>query len=611
MENIVKTEADTKIESSLDLAKSFSVVAGAGSGKTTSLINALNYIKNKYGISLRQEGKRVVCITYTNRAVDVISGRLEWDSLFYVSTLHKFLWTEIKNFNPDIKDALKNFLIPLHIAKKQEDDNGGSSQKAQKAREAIANLQEELTQLDSVESFSYNDTNFSDYREGLLSHDDVISIAAYLINENEILRKVLGQKYPYIFVDEAQDTFEEVVVALNKLCEGDGLPLVGYFGDPVQQIFDKRAGNFHGPDGSEVILKNENYRSAPEVIDFLNSFRTDISQYPAGENKDVRGSVEMRLIKTQSPAGDKGRYSEEQLELVTRQFNEALAFWNWENKEDVKWLFLVRQMIARRLGFPDLHKLFTGKYASNRAQEDYEAASHYLLKPFLEVLCPIMYTYKEGDSRELLKILRANSPAFDPEGENKSVKLSEMMDVTSEFLEQFADSWDKKTLREILLLAKEHKLWEFSERLLQVMDQEIITKEYDPETDAEDKGLWLADNFLQMKIVEVDAFYNFVKENTPLSTQHGVKGEQYTNVLVVFDDIEASWHNYSFSKTLTPSVSGDPTEGQQEKSQKLAYVCFSRARVNLRILFFTPNPEAAKTELISKDWFQDSQISIG
>ena len=78
----------------------------------------------------------------------------------------------------------------------------------------------------------------------------------------------------------------------------------------------------------------------------------------------------------------------------------------------------------------------------------------------------------------------------------------------------------------------------------------------------------------------------------------------------MFDDTEAAWNNYSFTKTLTPNTSGNPTEGQYERSRKLAYVCFSRAEENLRILLFTPDPEAAKNELIENNLFEESQIVI-
>lgn len=61
---------------------------------------------------------------------------------------------------------------------------------------------------------------------------------------------------------------------------------------------------------------------------------------------------------------------------------------------------------------------------------------------------------------------------------------------------------------------------------------------------------------------EIESFVEFINGNTPLSTQHGVKGEEYKDVVVVFDDTDAAWTTYSFTKMLTPNTSGIPTEGQ-------------------------------------------------
>jgi DNA helicase-2/ATP-dependent DNA helicase PcrA len=84
----------------------------------------------------------------------------------------------------------------------------------------------------------------------------------------------------------------------------------------------------------------------------------------------------------------------------------------------------------------------------------------------------------------------------------------------------------------------------------------------------------------------------------------------YPNVLVVFDDVEANWSLYNFTKLLTPQTAGEPTEGQRERGRKLAYVCFSRAVEHLRVLFFTQNPDGARQELISRGLLQAEQIQI-
>lgn len=72
----------------------------------------------------------------------------------------------------------------------------------------------------------------------------------------------------------------------------------------------------------------------------------------------------------------------------------------------------------------------------------------------------------------------------------------------------------------------------------------------------------------------------------------------------MFDDTEANWNNYNFSRLLTPGTAGGAlTEGQRDRGTKLAYVCFSRAERDLRIILFTPSPESAKAELVASEPF--------
>lgn len=610
MKTLLETKADREIKNCLNTKQSFSMIAGAGSGKTTSLVTALTYLRNTEGAHLRREDKKIACITYTNRAVEVISNRLDWDELFLISTLHSFLWSQINRFTPNISEALREHIIPAHIEKKQMDDNGKQSKKAVAAREKIESLQNDLGSLDTVEKFTYNDSSFSDYSQGQLNHEDIINIAAFLINENDILRQIIGQKYPYIFIDEAQDTFRNVVDALNKLCQNEGLPIIGYFGDPMQQIYDKRAGDFEGPSMSNLITKEENFRCSHKVINLLNAFRTDVKQYPAGKNTNIEGSVLLRLVAAETPEGTRRRYSEDQVKRASIRFDEALKFWDWNGNPNVKQLFLARQMIARRLGFPNLQKLFTGQFASLRAQEDYEKGEHFLLKPFVNSICPLIMAQHNGDMRQVINVLREFSPTFDPVGVNAKRTLAEMKERSTELTKTLLDLWGEDTLSNILKFCHANGVCKISDRLFEHLNRLPREEEYDQAIHSNDKSDWLVDTFLKMTTTEIMPYVAFISDNTPYSTQHGVKGEEYKDVLVVFDDIEAAWNNYSFTKMLTPNTSGEPTEGQYERTRKLAYVSFSRAEENLRILLFTPNPIAARDELVSRNLFEVSQISI-
>ncbi len=606
------TDADKTIAECIAKSMSFSVIAGAGSGKTTSLVEALKTIKNSRGKELRKNGQRVVCITYTNRAVGVISSRLGFDELFYVSTLYGFLWAEIARFQDAIRDALRDAIIPRHMEKARDKDNGGMSQAAQKARKDLERLTTELAALDAHKPpVSYVETVISDYSKCVLNHDDVIDVAAYLITNKPLLRKGLGFKYPFIFVDEAQDTFPQVVEALNAVCAGEGLPIIGYFGDPMQQIYDKRAGDFAGPEGSEKIPKEENFRSSTSVIDLLNNFRTDLKQVPGGKNADVKGSVLIAVAQAPDPSGPRKTYTAVQLDEVTAKFEEAVDQWGWTDSSSVKHLFLARQMIARRLGFVTLHRLFTGDYSSSRSQSDYEDGTHYLLKPFLDGIFQLVDALRNNDPKRLIETLRRISPAFDDTGANKSKTLKQMLEEAVKHAAALVAKWEDSTVKEILEYCGENALYHISDRLsAQLVRAPRAAYDPDSEDHQREKGDWLADEFFNMKADELEKYIDFLDENSPFSTQHGSKGEEYQNVLVMIDDIEAAWNTYSFSKVLTPGVAGDPTGRQKELTQKLAYVCFSRAEVNLRILLFSKDADAAKNELIARGLFQDEQVSI-
>jgi len=610
MPDLITTAADTAVRDCLEARRSFALIAGAGSGKTTSLIEALEDIRTHHARTLRQQGQRIACITYTKRAVEVISSRLGFDELYLVSTLHSFLWSQIDRFNEDIREALTEHRIPSLLSKEKEKDNGRDTKTARKARANIQRLEAELAGLAAVREFSYDDTIYSDYLSGRLNHDDVIEVAGYLLAQKPVFRRLLGLRFPYIFVDEAQDTFQGIVDGLNLTCSEEGLPLVGYFGDPWQQIYDDRAGNFAPPENGQTITKTENFRCSVSVVSFLNAFRDDITQFAAGSNQHVEGSVEAVLIQSETPEASRKRYSEEQIVRALQRMDHALDVLGWRDRDDVIRLFLARQMIARRLGFAELHQLFTGTFASQRAQQEYEEGEHFLLKPLIEVVSPLMEAHEEDNSRVAIDILRRESPKFDVQGPNSSRPLREMIDLSNLLLESLAKLWNSGTIREILAFCRENQLLRISDRLAEQLDRQPRPEEYSEEEFGEEKGDWLVDRFLEMKTGELRAYCEFLDENTAYSTQHGVKGEEYPNVLVVYDDIEAAWNNYSFGKLLTPRTLGDPTEGQLDRGRKLAYVCFSRAMVDLRILLFTPNPIAAQQELIKRGLLQAEQIRI-
>src|SRR5471030_464588 len=90
--------------------KSFMLYAGAGSGKTKTLVSVLDTLRKNQGQVLSLSGKKVAVVTYTNAACEEIKERLKNDPIFQVSTIHSFSWELIKGFTFDIRSWLEKKL---------------------------------------------------------------------------------------------------------------------------------------------------------------------------------------------------------------------------------------------------------------------------------------------------------------------------------------------------------------------------------------------------------------------------------------------------------------------------------------------------------------------
>ena len=95
-----------QIKKLIEEGKSFVLEAGAGSGKTYTLIQTLNYLIENKGEEIKKTNQKIICITYTNAAKNEINNRIEFNELIIVSTIHEFLWKSIKQFQKQLKIEL-------------------------------------------------------------------------------------------------------------------------------------------------------------------------------------------------------------------------------------------------------------------------------------------------------------------------------------------------------------------------------------------------------------------------------------------------------------------------------------------------------------------------
>ncbi len=212
------TEADIELRRYLDAEDRgcFVMVAGAGSGKTTSLVKASIISARGAGAEMRRRGQQVACITYTDRAVGEILTDIANNQLIHVSTIHSFLWTLVKPFQRDIGKWLRLRIEGKLEELVQEGQSYGprvQEKTRKKNAQDCARMESHLESFERITRFNYE--NASDYGRGTLGHEDIIKMVPDLIVNKPLLASLVAQKYPFFFVDESQDTVKEVVGALK------------------------------------------------------------------------------------------------------------------------------------------------------------------------------------------------------------------------------------------------------------------------------------------------------------------------------------------------------------------------------------------------------------
>lgn len=347
-DNSVDDHVDEKIRAYIRDKQNFFMLAGAGSGKTRSLVNALNFIADEYGEYFRLQSKRVAVITYTNAACDVIMLRVGYNPLFAVSTIHSFLWELIKPYQKDIKAWVKV---------KLEEDINELQEKQMKARTKdysrdIAKKQARLTALDSISRFSYNPNGENVGRDSL-DHSEVISMGSSFIHEKETMQKVMVSKFPILFIDESQDTKKELVDALwevEKVQTDDFI--IGMFGDTMQKIY---------MDGKEKLAEDipvtwkrpakiMNHRSTKRVIQLANAIRITTDgqqQQPRSDKSD--GFVRLFIVPN---TADKDTIESQ----IYTKMAEITGDTMWSDSSKRKTLVLEHSMAASRIGFETLNR---------------------------------------------------------------------------------------------------------------------------------------------------------------------------------------------------------------------------------------------------------------
>ncbi|NOT78919.1 MAG: ATP-dependent helicase [Bacteriovoracaceae bacterium] len=594
------TATDVYLKIFLDEMKSFTMIAGAGSGKTTSLVKSLTHIKTTKGALLQKRGQRVACITYTTIAEQEIWHDVGHDPLFHVSTIHSFLWSLVKSFQTDIKIWVK-LRIEEKLTKLRTDAaNFGPRVQAKtrsKNSEDIERYTSELAFIDAVSHFNYE--TGSKYSKGILGHDDIVKMVPTIISNNSTFKKIIAQKYPYIFIDESQDTLEEVVSAFKSVQAQEGEKFcLGFYGDPMQKIYATGIGSITIPEDWKTLQKPENFRCPKNVLTVINNIRKqgDRLEQTGRENHPNGLGSSYFFIFPQDDQRDENILKARN--FIARKNSDPL--WTTNTKEtDLRILVIVHRMAANRLGFSELYSAFID-HAPESLKLSFNDGTAWPLRPFVNVILPLINLFKSNTHCEILKLLRVHSPLLKKENLDASTadintRLSNLQESLRNMTTMFNDG-STSTMKEVLSFATTAQLLTLDDTYLEYLNGVVVQ---DPNN--EDDLVEFFNLFFKCPATQLYGHQKYFSDESPYSTQQGIKGAEFQRVIVILDDEEGRHIQFSYEKLL--GLKAASTTDQQnirdnkdsvfDRTRRLFYVCCSRAVRDLAVVLFTNSvPEA-------------------
>ena len=475
-----------------------------------------------------------MCITYTNAAVEVIAERLSKDSFILPSTIHSFAWNAIKQY--------QSFL--LKIISENE------------------NLQAKEGDFSRLEQVQY--TLGHRYQENgvlYLFHEDVIFLFSALL-DNVKFRRMFSDRFPLILIDEYQDSFKPIMDKFIEYFISEKVgPQFGFFGDAWQTIYQSnKACGLIEHDNIVVIKKVSNFRSAKRIVDLLNDIRPELPQVSAID--DFAGEVVVvtcddYMGERRKDRNFKGDLPAEELKERLTNLKEYLKNSKISNNESLKILMITHKVLASQQGYEKLLNIIDNGL---RDKEDI------FLMFFMEIIEPIYRALEETDMQLLFDTLKLKRYPIQTKADKKKWK---------EFYEQLVKVRKQKTV-DVLKVVIDSKMIPVPPNISVYYDMYYRTP------DLSYCSTTIRD-FLDLEYAQFLAVINFLYPEADFSTEHGVKGEEYDNVILV---VSKGWNQYQF-ETYAPMIKNGYPEDKEAsyiRNRNLFYVCCSRPKK--RLLFF-------------------------
>lgn len=608
--------------------ENFILEGGAGSGKTYSLISLINALTEEL------PDIKIVCITYTNNAVAEILSRIENENI-WVSTIHEFIWSLIRKYQNEIKNILVELI---------NDDNEKNFKKPKDFSEDL--ISKEYFENLYVDYDEYYSVTPNEENRVKISHNHILIVAEKMFEKYKKIADILKDIADCIFVDEYQDTSPLVAdILLKYLEQSDKKNVIGFFGDSMQSIYDDGVGNLNQYNLTKIV-KTQNRRNPRVVIEVANKFRDDdIEQRPS---EDINApNMENGTIREGSI---KFLYGTEINDFISVKGKNIFESWDFSDGKQTKELRLTHKYNAEMTGFKDLYDLYNADLITkliSGIKKKIDKGNLDCNKTLGEITLEVKPTYNKVElldqingneiyqsiysvledmsweeayekcriTKESLMSYKLNGMSGRYEANSYRDRILRRLDILEEIIElyeanRFNDFLritkfsihnrnDKICLKQAIdyLVSEDNQT---IENVLKFAEVKGLLKEDELFSDyISNKGFYLWERIKKITFNQYRKSVLYLKEFSPICTQHSVKGSEYDNVLLV---LESDWNKYDF-RTLFGK--GSPNSNVQKRTKKLFYVCITRAKKNLIIYMPTDDSDILEK---AKEYFGEENV---
>lgn len=608
----IDDHVDAEIAACLNFAapKSFFLFAGAGSGKTRSLVTALQHVQNSLGERMKVKGQRVGVITFTNAASDEIKRRFLFDPLIDVRTIHSFAWSLIEGLDHDIREWLRVDLAADIARLHAEEAKGRKGTKASAERlSKIESKTKRLQNLSNMKRFVYSPVGDNRGRDAL-NHSEILQLTAHFLQSKPAMQSILVGRYPILLIDESQDTNKNLIDALFAVESAlKGKFILGLLGDMMQRIYsDGKEGLGQDlPEGWATPGKKLNYRCPKRIVKLINKVRSMTD----GQHQEPRSSAAEGLVRLFILPSDHGNKPAAEKSIAEHMAKITVDV-KWNEPATIKTLTLEHRMAAARMGFLDM---FAPLYEIDSWRTSFLEGTLPAARFFSDQVLPLVKAKRSGDRFALARIAKIYSPLLsqatlrDAAGEHK---LQLVNAAIEELLALWKDDADP-TLLQVLRCVAKSQLLEIPDVLQAnasdaVQNALVNESSKDESADRRTEHALAIEKFLAAPFSQVEPFSEYLAGRARFDTHQGVKGLEFDRVMVIMDDSEARGFMFKYEDLFGGKAPGSKTV---DGTKRLFYVTCSRAKESLALIAYTMEPERVQSFVIKEGWFTEDEIVAG